>query len=242
MDGYDASTYGERIAPLYDSWYPEASHHMIDRLAQLAGKGPVLELGIGTGRVALPLAERDLEVHGIDASPAMVERLRAKPGGEGIEVTIGDFSDFSLGSRFSLIFVVFNTFFGLLTRESQLACFERVADHLMPEGRLLLECFVPDPSRFDRHQRLETRTVEQDQVVVVASRHDSVNQRVDSHYVVLGGGGVELYPGAVRYAWPSELDLMARLAGLRLEHRWGGWAQEAFAGDSDSHISVYRPD
>jgi SAM-dependent methyltransferase len=238
---YDASTYGERIAEVYDHWHtvPENADAVVALLAELAGRGPALELGIGTGRIALPLSQRGIEVHGIDASPAMVAKLRAKPGGDRIPVAIADFAAVPIEGRFTLVFVVFNTFFGLLTQADQLGCFEAVARHLTDDGRFLIEAFVPDPSRFDRRQRVSALSVGADAISLEASVHDPVTQRITSQHVMMSTGGVQLYPVHIRYAWPSELDLMARLAGLRLRDRWGGWSREPFSAASATHVSVY---
>jgi SAM-dependent methyltransferase len=241
MDRYGPETYGDQIADVYDEWHagmdPAAT---VDVLASLAGSGPVLELGIGTGRVAIPLAERGLEVHGIDASPAMVEQMRAKPGGGGIGVTFGHLADVAVDRSFSLVFIVFNTFYALLTQDDQVRCFANIARRLEPGGCFALEGFVPDLARFDRGQRVHVMDLDIDRVRLEASRHRPVEQRVDGQHVVITGGGVRLVPVALRYAWPSELDLMARLAGLRLRHRWGGWHREAFDDDSPKHVSVYE--
>jgi SAM-dependent methyltransferase len=241
MDRYDPDTYGEQIADLYDEWYggmdPAAA---VDLLGSLARRGPVLELGVGTGRVAIPLSERGLEVHGIDASPAMVERLRAKAGGDRIGVTFGDLADVPVDRSFSLVFVVFNTLFALPTQDAQVRCFGNVARRLVPGGFFLLECFVPDPARFDEHQRVSVFGIDVDQVRLNLARHRPAEQRVDSQHVLITEDGTRLVPVALRYAWPSELDLMARLAGLRLRHRWGGWRREPYDDDSRAHVSVYE--
>ena len=172
--------------------------------------GPALELGTGRGRVALPLAAMGVQVHGIDASAAIVERLRAKPGGEAIDVTVGDFAAVPVEGRYPLVYGVFNTFFAPLTQDDQLRCFAAVGRRLAPGGAFVLQGFVPDQSLHPGGQSVRT-----------------------TH---LG----RLYPGAIRYAWPSELDLMARLAGLRLRARWGGWRREPFGPDSGVHVSVYE--
>jgi SAM-dependent methyltransferase len=209
-------------------------------LAELAGTGPALELGIGTGRVALPLAERGVEVHGIDASEAMVEQLRSKPGGDRIPITLKDFADVGVEGAFSLVFVVFNTFFALVNQEDQVRCFRAVAECLTPDGVFILEAFVPDVARFDRyHQRVEAGDLTLDQVRLEVSRHDPVTQRIDGQHVVISEKETKLYPVHLRYAWPSELDLMARLAGLRLSERWGSWRRDPFNESSERHISVY---
>jgi SAM-dependent methyltransferase len=244
-DGYDQSTYGERIADVYDRWagVPADTEQTVAFLAARAGGGPVLELGVGTGRVALPLAARGLDVHGIDASPAMVARLRAKPGGAALPVHQGDFADVGVRGRYALVFVVFNTFFALLTQDDQIRCLTNVAARLRPGGRFVLEAFVPDLARFDRGQRVSVTDIGADSVRLDVSRHDPVSQRVSSQHLVLDEGGARLYPVQLRYAWPSELDLMARLAGLELLERWGGWQGEPFTAASALHVSVWvRPD
>jgi SAM-dependent methyltransferase len=242
MDGYGAETYGEKIAGLYDHLYPKVDPAMIDTLTRLAGTGPALELGIGTGRVALELAARGVEVHGVDASPAMVERLRAKPGGDRIPVTFGDFGEVKPDRRFSLVFVVFNTFFALLDQAAQVRCFANAAHALAPEGVFALEVFVPDVTRFDRGQRVGVTHIRRDDVLLDVSRHDPVTQQVTSQHLLFTGEVVRLYPVVLRYAWPAELDLMARLAGLRLRHRWSDWDGAALTARSEKHISIYERD
>ena len=239
---YDVSTYGERIAEVYDQspTLPATTERAVEFLAAAAGRGPILELGIGTGRLALPLVQRGFVVHGIDASPAMVARLRAKPGGDRVTIAMGDFADMPIAGRFSLIFVAFNTFFGLLTQEAQIRCVAGIAEHLTDDGLFVLEAFVPDMTRFHQGQRVGATSVGTDAVTFETSIHDPVAQRVHSQHVVFTEQGVRLYPVEVRYAWPSELDLMARLAGLRLRERWGGWSREAFGASSGTHVSVYE--
>jgi SAM-dependent methyltransferase len=241
--GYDASVYGDRMADLYDELptHPADADVAAACLAELARGGPVLELGIGTGRISLPLAAHGVPVSGVDASAAMVAKLRAKPGGDRIPVTIGDFAGVPVDrrERFSLIFIVYNTFFALCDVDSQRRCVENITGHLGPDGRFVIEAFVPDPSRFVRDQHIEVRHVGIDSVVLSASRHDGAAQRVDSMLVRLANDGVRTWPVRLRYSYPGELDLMAELAGLRLEHRWGGWQREPFTGDSVKHVSVY---
>lgn len=238
---YDVSTYGERIAEVYDQWpsLPTNTERAVEFLAAAGGRGPILELGIGTGRLALPLVQRGFAVHGIDASPAMVARLRAKPGGDRVTIAMGDFADMAVAGRFTLIFVAFNTFFGLLTQEAQVRCFAGIAEHLTADGLFVLETFVPDLTRFGHGQRVGATGVATDAVSLEASLHDPVAQRVRSQHVVITEQGVRLYPVEIRYAWPSELDLMARLAGLRLRERWAGWSREPFGASSGAHVSVY---
>jgi SAM-dependent methyltransferase len=241
MSTYKPETYGEHVADAYDGWYAEYDEAMIDALAELARGGRALELGIGTGRVALPLAARGVEVHGIDASPAMVERLRAKPGGAQLAVTFGDFADVPADGEFDLVFVVFNTFFALLTQEAQVRCFRNVAARLKSGGAFLLEAFVPDLTRFDHSGTTNKATrVTNDRVELDVAQHDAAAQHVTAQKVVITDGQVRLYPIQIRYAWPAELDLMAQLAGLRLRERWSGWRREPFDAGSGKHVSIYE--
>jgi SAM-dependent methyltransferase len=241
VQDYDLSTYGDRIAGEYDEWVAGLveTESAVALLADLARGGPALELGIGTGRIAVPLAQRGIPVHGIDASAAMVGKLRAKAGGADIPVTIGNFAEVAVRGHFALIYVVFNTFFGLLSQDDQVLCFRNVAEHLAQDAVFVLEAFVPDPTLFNRGQRMGIRHLQTGRLVLDASQHDPVNQRVTSQHVVIQETGVKLYPVQIRYAWPSELDLMARLAGLRLQDRWGGWRREPFTAASATHVSVY---
>ena len=242
MEGYGPATYGDRIADVYDGFYDFKldTEGALETLADLAGAGPVLELAIGTGRLALPLAERGLEVHGIDASEAMLARLRSKPGGDVIPVTIGNFADVGVDGRFSLIFVAFNTFFGLTTQDDQLRCFANAAAHLADGGVFAIEVFFPDLCRFDRGQRTQTTLVDTGRVLLDASTHDALEQRIDSQQILVTDEGMRLFPVSIRYAFPPELDLMARLAGLELKSRWGSWRREPFTAGSSHHVSVYR--
>jgi SAM-dependent methyltransferase len=247
MDEYGPSTYGDRIADIYDERYAELPFGgelsaTVAFLKDLAAEGPALELGIGTGRVAIPLVEAGVRVHGIDASDAMVAGLRAKPGGSAIDVTMGDFRDFSLEDRFRLVYVVFNTFFGLLSQDDQVSCFQAVSRHLSEDGVFVMEAFVPDVGRFDRGQRVSATRVELDEVELEVSKHDAIAQRTDSHHVVVREDGVRLYPVKVRYAHVAELDLMARLAGMRLRERWGDWDRSPLAPTSQKHVSVWQLD
>jgi SAM-dependent methyltransferase len=242
LSDYDVSTYGDRVADLYDehSTLPKTTPLAVEFLASLVGKGTALELGIGTGRIALPLAAKGAQVSGIDASPAMVRKMRAKAGGKRIPVTIGDFEDVPITAQFDLIYVVFNTFFSLLTQEAQVRCFSLVARHLKATGTFVIEAFPPDLSRFDRGQRTSLIGIYTDHATLDLSMHDAVNQRVRTHHVDISSKGIKLYPIALRYAYPSELDLMAQLVGLRLRERWGGWNHEAFTAASAIHVSVYE--
>ena len=242
MAGFDdPAFYGDRWAAVYD----DRHNHMdpgpaVEFLAGLAGDGRVLELGIGTGRVALPLAARGISVEGVDASAAMAERLRAKPGGESVPVAIGDMAQVPVSGRFRLVYLVFNTLFGLLSQERQAECFGNVASALEPGGLFVIECFVPDVARFDHDQRVQARSVTEDSAVIEVSRHDRITQRITTQMVMLDGQGMHLRPVAIRYSWPAELDLMADRAGLRLAERYAGWDRQRFTAASSSHVSVYQ--
>jgi SAM-dependent methyltransferase len=215
-------------------------HAAVAFLEKLAGGGPALELAIGTGWIALPLAARGIRVDGIDFSPAMVGRLRAKPGGEQISVTIGDFAEVPVPGTYRLIFVVANTLFNLLTQDDQVRCFENVAAHLTDDGAFLIEAFRPDfLYRLRDHQYVDAEAIEVDQVRLDVARHDPMTQLLEESHVLLSRDGVRLNPIVTRYAWPSELDLMARIAGLRLKERWAGWNREPLNSTSRNFVSVY---
>jgi SAM-dependent methyltransferase len=242
MAGFDdPAFYGDRWAGVYDEHHagmdPSAA---VEFLAGLAGDGRALELAIGTGRVALPLAGRGIAVEGVDASEQMVARLRAKPGGEVIPVAMGDMADVPVDGPFRLVYLVFNSLFGLLSQARQADCFRGVARVLGPGGAFVIECFVPDLARFDRGQRVQAVTVTEDSATVEVSRHDAALQRVTSQIITLDARGVHLGPVALRYSWPGELDLMAEAAGLRLAERHGEWDRRPFGSGSAKHISVYR--
>jgi len=242
MREYDPADYGERIAGVYDDLHGGIldTDEAVACIAELSAGGPVLELGIGTGRLAIPLTKRGIEVRGIDASEAMVGRLRTKPGGDRIPVTMADFRDVPVEGTFPLIFLAFNTLFALTTQDDQIRCFQSVAEHLGPEGIFVVEAFVPDPSRYVEHQATQTTRLEEGRVILQASRHDPVRQRVDSYHILLGEEGARMYPVSLRYSWPAEMDLMARLGGLSLRDRWGGWDRRPFDSESTKHVSVYR--
>ena len=243
VKGYTASTYGDRIAGVYDEFYrPSNESEGVDVLEELAAGGRALELGVGTGKYALPLSARGVEVHGIEVSQAMVDQLRAKESCTTIPITVGDFADIEVEGAFSLIFVVSNTFFMLTTQEDQLRCFENVASHLEEAGLFLVHAFVPDVSMFGERgsRHLSASLPDLDSVQFDVSVHDAMNQVVDFRHLHLTEEGMSMYPGRLRYAWPSELDLMARLAGLRLRERWTNWRRSPFTSQSRSHVSVYE--
>jgi len=241
MEGYEPSTYGRRIAGIYDELYGRMfdNEGCVQFLRTKAGDGRALELAIGTGRIALPLKESGVEVHGIDISEEMVSKTRGKAGGEDIPVTMGDFADVDVQGRFELVYIVFNTLFALTSQDDQVRCFRNVAEHLTPDGVFVVEAFVPDLTRFVRHQSNNVVDVQIDRVQLDASRHDPVNQVVHSQHVFLAEEGTRFYPVTIRYAFPSEMDLMARLAGLELKERWEDWRMRSFNSDSKNHISVY---
>jgi SAM-dependent methyltransferase len=243
MEGYEPMTsFGEDTAEIYDAVSERGDEAAtVSFLAQLVRGGRALELAIGTGRIALPLAALGVGVDGIDLSPAMVAKLRAKPGGGDISVTMGDFADVAVAGTYKLVYVVFNTVFNLLTQEAQVRCFENVAAHLTDDGVFVVEAFVPDYLyRLRDHQYVDAEAIGVDEVRLDVGRHDPVTQRLDESHVHLSRKGVRLYPVVCRYAWPSELDLMARIAGLRLRERWAGWSEEPFDSRSERHVSVYE--
>lgn len=244
MEGYDASTYGDRIADVYDDWYGEITDTTacVTSLRQLAGAGPVLELGVGTGRLAIPLAEGGLRVSGVDSSPAMLERLRAKPGGGAVEAVTGDMVDPPVGDRrFSLVFVAYNTLFNLTEPGAQQACFRNIAALLTDGGRFVVEAFVPIPDRVGPTDVVVPRTVSADRVVLSVTRSPAGEQTLLGQYIDISEAGIRLRPWHIRYSHPDQLDAMAEEAGLTLASRSAGWRDEAFDADSPAHVSVYVP-
>jgi len=238
-DGY----FDERVAARYDEsssemFAREAVEPAVDFLAALAGDGRALELGIGTGRIALPLAGRGVEVHGIDLSQAMVARLREKPGGEEIPVAIGDFATTRVDGAFSLSYLVFNTINNLTTQEEQVACFRNVAAHLEPGGRFVIEVGVPELRRLPPGDTMHVFDASEGHWGI--DEYDLVNQGLVSHHFSVVDGAIERVSMPFRYVWPSELDLMAELAGMRLRERWSGWKREPFTGESRKHVSVWE--
>jgi SAM-dependent methyltransferase len=235
--------FGEQVAARYDElsadmFEPAVVDPVVDFLAGLAGRGAALELGIGTGRVALPLARRGIRVHGIDLSEAMVARLRAKPGAEQIEVTVGDFATTRVEGRFSVAYLVFNTIGNLTTQDEQVACFENVADHLQPGGCFVIEVGVPQLRRLPPGETVRAFSLTPTHLGF--DEYDLASQRLISHHYRIEDGGLDASSLPMRYVWPAELDLMARLAGMTLRERWAGWRRQPFTGDSDSHVSVWE--
>jgi SAM-dependent methyltransferase len=230
-----AERYDESTAELFD---PAVVEPVVELLSGLAGDGAALELGIGTGRIALPLARRGVRVHGIDLSEAMVARLRAKPGAEQIGVTIGDFATTTVEGRFSLAYLVFNTIMNLTTQDEQVACFRNVAAHLEPGGCFVVEVMVPALRVLPPGETFHAFDVNERHVGI--DEYDVVNQGLVSHHYQLVDGAYERLSMPFRYVWPAELDLMARLAGMTLRERWGGWAREPFTSESTMHVSVWE--
>ena len=233
--------FGERVAARYDEsaadmFEPAVVGPVVDFLAGLAGDGAALELGIGTGRIALPLAARGVRVHGIDLSEAMVARLQEKPGSEDIGVTIGDFATTKVEGTFSLAYLVFNTINNLTTQDEQVACFENVAAHLAPGGCFVVEVGVPDLQRLPRGETFVLFHVSATHVGV--DEYDVASQGLVSHHYRVVDGELESIP--FRYVWPSELDLMARIAGMTLRERWSSWTREPFTSESTKHVSVWE--
>ena len=209
-------------------------------LEQLAQGGPALELAIGTGRIALPLANRGIRVGGIDFSSEMIAKLRAKPGAAEIAVTIDNFANVGIKGTYRLIYLVFNTLFNLLSQDEQVRCFENVADHLTDDGYFVVETYVPAfLHRLRDNQYVDAEAIRVDEVRLDVLRHDTAKQMIEESHVSLSPAGVRLNPVVQRYAWPSELDLMARIAGLQLKQRWASWKREEFTSTSSNCISVY---
>ena len=236
----DAGLFGRQWADGYDSPGNPDPGPAVDFLAELAQGGPVLELAIGTGRVALPLAERGVVVEGVEASPEMVALMRAKPGGDGIPVTIGDMADVPVTGPYRLVYLVFNTLFNLVDANRQLDCFRNVARVLAPGGAFVIEAYVPDPADFDRDEQLQVRAVTEDSVTLRVHRYDREAQQFIRQTIVIDGDGVRLKPFAMRYCWPEQMDEMAAQAGFRLAKRYADWNRRSFDADSKDHISVYR--
>jgi predicted TPR repeat methyltransferase len=242
MEGYRPfDSYDESNAARYDELAVRGDEEVaVAFLERIADGGPALELGIGTGRIALPLAARGVEVHGIDLSEPMVAKLRAKPGGDRIAVTIGDFSSTVVEGAFRLVYVVFNSFFNILSQDDQVRCFENVAAHLADDGVFVIEALEPTWLVSLAHdQYVHAEKIEPAAVMLDLLRHDGATQMIEENHVSLTAAGVVFNPVVQRYAWPSELDLMARIAGLRLHERWGGWSGEPFTSKSELHVSVY---
>lgn len=241
MEGYDETTYGERFVDVYDDWYGSITdtEACVEAVARLAAGGPVLELGVGTGRLAIPLAQCGLEVTGVDASPSMLAALAAKPGGDAVEAVLGDMTDPPVGDRrFSVVFVAYNTLFNLVTVDGQRACLANAARHLAPGGCVAIEAFVPDVSGA-AEDSVVPKHVTADKVVLSVSRQDPDRQEVVGQYVDISEAGIRLRPWHIRWSTPDQLDAMAADVGLRLADRWSSWSGETFDQHAASHISLY---
>lgn len=235
--------FDERIAKVYDTRWaelfdPAVVEPAVSFLAELAGTGPVLELGIGTGRIAIPLSKRGVRVHGIELSPAMVEQLRAKPGADRIAVTIGDFATTRVDGSFTLAYLVRNTITNLTSQGEQLECFRNVAAHLEPGGCFVIEVYIPELRRLPPGETIHAFSVTPTHLGF--EEYDFATQIAYSHHYWVADGRLETFSAPFRYVWPSELDLMARLAGMTLRERWSGWTREPFASESRSHVSVWE--
>jgi SAM-dependent methyltransferase len=249
MEGYTEATYGDGFADVYDEWYrafgaggSDDATAAVDALARLARRGPVLELGVGTGRLAIPLARRGLEVWGVDASPAMLDRLRAKPGGEQVRVVRADMAECPLigAPPFALTFAAANTLFNLVDRDRQRRCLARAGELAAPGGRLVVEAFVPGDGARQAGGDVAVRLVELDRVVLTISACEPMEQVVRGQHVEITESGVRLRPWVVRFAWPDELDALAAEAGWTLATRAAGWRAEPFTHGSPVHVSVYE--
>jgi SAM-dependent methyltransferase len=234
--------FGSAVAARYDERHArlatdEVVDPVVDFLVAAAGDGPALELGIGTGRIALPLAARGITVHGIDLSEEMVERLRAKPSGDELRVTIGDFARTRVEGTFSLVYLVANTIMNLTSQDEQVACFRNAADHLESGGCFVIEVLVPGLQRLPVGERYQPFDVSPTHLGF--DEIDVATQRLISHHYWIEDGGVEVFSPPFRYVWPAELDLMARIAGMSLRERWGGWQREPFTNESEKHVSVW---
>ncbi len=235
--------FGDRVAARYDEsesemFQAEAIDPVVDFLVDLAGDGPALELGIGTGRIALPLSKRGVRVHGIDLSAAMVERLRAKPGADEIGVTLGDFATTRVDGSFSVAYLVFNTIMNLTTQDEQVACFQNVGAHLGPGGCFVIEVGVPTLRRLPPDEIFHAFRVTPTRLGF--DEFDVANQGLVSHHYRVEDGKLELHSVPFRYVWPAELDLMARLAGMTLRERWSDWTRAPFTSESEKHVSVWE--
>jgi SAM-dependent methyltransferase len=238
-----ADHFGEQVAAGYDDdsadmFAPATVEPVVEFLAGLAGDGRALELGIGTGRIALPLSQRGVRVHGIDLSTAMIARLRAKPGAGAIGVTVGDFATTRVSSTFRLAYLVYNTIGNLTTQDEQVNCFCNVAAQLEPGGCFVIEVGVPALRRLPPGETVRPFLVRPERLGF--DEIDVASQRLVSHHYWVTDGQLRTVSLPFRYVWPAELDLMARIAGMRLRERWGGWRREPFTSESTSHVSVWQ--
>lgn len=249
MDGYRPETYGDRHAEVYDDWYGDDGGIAVSQIgspaevaaviADIADGGRILELGVGTGRLALPIAATGLDVTGIDASSAMLDVLRAKPGAGDLTLIEGDMAN-PVGlpeGSFSVVLIGFNTLFNLTTESAQAACIGHAAELLQPGGRFVMEAFVPDPGA---HDGMSVRTVELDRVVMDVTVTDLGKQLITGQRIEMTEAGNRMFPYHLRYAAPEQVDGMALSAGLELEDRWADWSRSEFTEDSGYHVSIWR--
>ena len=243
MEGFDPNTsFGYEVSMRYDAEETRGDEtDTVDFLAELAGGRDALEFAVGTGRIALPLARAGVRVDGIELSRDMADRLREKPGGDAVNVMIGDMSTVDTGRRYGLVYLVYNTIGNLLTQDGQVRCFENAARHLAGDGVFVLECRVPTAPTRPNYQYVEAERVAAGRVALDVARYDPVTQRLDENHVHITAEGIRLGPISLRLAHPPEFDLMSRIAGLRLRHRTAGWKSEPFTADSWRHVSVYEP-
>ena len=238
---FKPDTFGVLNADDYDELHdPGTTQLAVELVSSVAGNGRILELAIGTGRIALPLSAKGHRIEGIEGSPDMIAKLRNKPGGADIPVTIGDMADVGVDGPFDHVFLIYNTLFNLPDQEAQVRCFRNVAERLAPGGSFLIEAFVPDFSDFHHDQKVQTKRLDMHSVWIEAITHDRIAQKTEAQRIRITENGMKLVPLPMRYAYPPELDLMARLAGLSLENRWGDWMKGEFTKESTMHISVYR--
>ncbi|MGB7053412.1 MAG: class I SAM-dependent methyltransferase [Acidimicrobiales bacterium] len=237
--------FDQRIAQNYETRWPEVVdpavvEPIVDFLADQAGDGPVLELAVGTGRIAVPLRQRGISVSGIDLSPDMVAELRAKPGADDIDVTIGDMATTKLADTFTLAYLVANTLANLTTQDAQVMCFENAAQHLQPGGRFVIELYIPELRRLPPGETVHPFAITPTHLGF--EEYDVASQIAYSHHYWIVDGRLETFSAPFRYVWPAELDLMARIAGMTLRERWSGWGREPFTSESRSHVSVWTKD
>jgi hypothetical protein len=241
--GFDPSEYGRHIAEVYDELHADLSPDAaVAAIAGYADGGAVLEFGIGTGRIALPLTASGLRVEGIDGSPEMVGRLRANPGGSSLRVEIGDFSTTTMDRQYAVVVLAYNTINALPSQEAQVQTFRNAAAHLQPSGVFLVENWVPDVAAFHRGRTVRAHELAEGRVLIEVAELHPAEQRMSATRLAFTAGGVRLLPLNHRYVWPAELDLMARLAGLHLEERWQDWDGTRFTDDSSTYVAVYRKD
>lgn len=243
-DDFDPAEYGRHIGAVYDalaaSGFRTDTDATVALLVELAEGGPVVEFGIGTGRLAIPLAGRGLPVHGVEGSPEMAEQLHRKPGGAELPVAVGDFADTRVDGEFALVVLAANTIYALPSQDAQVATFHNAAGHLRPGGRFVVEAWVPDVGDFRAGRALRIVSIEDRRVVLEAAELDPVEQYMRTTKLYCGPDGLQAFPANHRYAWPAELDLMAQLAGMRREHRWEDWRRRPYTAASRNHVTVYR--